>query len=184
MENRIREAKDSQSAEFMRLLTGAQSRLYTYVCSLIGDAAGAHDIVQETNIALWNKSDEYDPARPFLPWAYQVARFQVMAYLKRCRRSRLVFDEYLINEITEEILRNDDDHASQLEALAECVEKLPGSKRELLDRRYLRGEAVEDIARELHKPPNVVSATLYRVRKLLLNCIESRLNLRMDGPDE
>ena len=69
----------------MQLLTGTQSRLYAYICSLIGGAAGARDVLQETNLVLWDKAQEYDPARPFLPWAYRIAYLQVLAYRKQPR---------------------------------------------------------------------------------------------------
>jgi RNA polymerase sigma-70 factor (ECF subfamily) len=131
--------------------------------------------LQETNLVLWDKSHEYDPSRPFLPWAYRIAHFQVLAYRKRCARSRLVFDERLLNEVAQEFLGRDEDHDRRLEALGDCMEKLSERRRELLDRRYQCGESVDQIAAGLHKPPNVVSASLYRIRKALLECIESRL---------
>jgi RNA polymerase sigma-70 factor (ECF subfamily) len=159
----------------MQSLTGAQSRLYAYICSLIGEAAGARDVLQETNLALWDMAHDYDPARPFLPWAYRIAYLQVLAYRKRCARSRLAFDEQLVSELAVESLRLDDDHDLRLEALGHCMDKLPGPRREILDRRYRDGESVDQIAEGLHKPPNVVAATLYRIRKALLECIESRL---------
>ena len=75
---------------FVGHLTGCQSLLYGFICALLGGAEGAGDVLQETNIVLWNKAHEYDPARPFLPWAYTFARFQVMAWRKKQSRSRLV----------------------------------------------------------------------------------------------
>jgi RNA polymerase sigma-70 factor (ECF subfamily) len=159
----------------MQLLTGTQSRLYAYICTLIGGTAGARDVLQETNLVLWDKADAYDPARPFLPWAYRVAYLQVLAYRKRCARSRLVFDERVVSEVAQEFLRRDEDHERQLEALNDCMDRLNAARRELLDRRYLHGESIEQIAARLRKTPNVVSASLYRIRKALLGCIESRL---------
>jgi RNA polymerase sigma-70 factor, ECF subfamily len=159
----------------MQLLTGTQSRLYAYICSLMGAAAGARDVLQETNLVLWDKAQEYDPVRPFLPWAYRIAFLQVRAYRKRCARSRLVFDDRLVSELAEEFVRRDADHDRRLEALEHCIGKLPGPRRQILDRRYRHGEAVDEIARRLRKAPNVVAAALYRIRKTLQECIESRL---------
>lgn len=175
MKNVIRESREGRTNEFMQLLTGVQSRLYAYICTMIGDSAGAQDVLQETNVVLWDKAGEYDPDRPFLPWAYRVAFLQILAYRKRCTRNRLVFDEELLSEMTEEFLGGDEDHATLLEALGACLEKLPEFRRELIDLRYRHGESVEQIARKLRKAPNVVSASLYRVRKALLSCIEGRL---------
>lgn len=169
------DALHGRTGEFMQSLTGCQSRLYAYICTLTGEAAAARDVLQETNLALWDKSREYDPSRPFLPWAYRVAYLQVMAYRKRCVRSRLVFDDELIGELAVEAQGRDEGDDLRLEALGHCMDKLPEGKRELLDMRYLHGEAVERIADRLRKAPNVVAASLYRIRKALLECIESRL---------
>jgi RNA polymerase sigma-70 factor (ECF subfamily) len=174
-ESSPREVARCPTGEFVQLLTGSQSRLYAYICTLIGGTGGARDVLQETNLVLWDKSREYDPARPFLPWAYRIAHFQVLAYRKRCARSRLIFDERLISEVAQEFLRRDTEHDRQLDALGRCLETLTGPRRELVDRRYRRGETVEQIAGRLCKAPNVVSASLYRIRKALLECIEARL---------
>lgn len=170
-----RDLARGRTGEFVQALTGAQSRLYAYVCSLLGESAGARDVLQETNLALWDKADEYDPTRPFLPWAYGVAYFQVLAYRKRCARSRLVFDERLLGELAEQIARRESALDARLEALGDCLAKLPGPRREIVDRRYGQGESVERIADRLGKTPNVVAALLYRIRKALLECIEARI---------
>jgi RNA polymerase sigma-70 factor (ECF subfamily) len=159
----------------VQLLTGTQSRLYSYICSLMGEAAGARDVLQEANLVLWDKAEDYDPSRPFLPWAYRIAYLQVRAYRKKCARSRLVFNDQLVSELAEEFLSRDEDHDRRLEALEDCLGKLAGPRREIIDRRYQHGESVDEIARRMHKAPNVVSASLYRIRNTLHECIESRL---------
>lgn len=164
-----------RTGEFMQLLTGSQSRLYAYICTLTGGGSGARDVLQETNLALWDKAGEYDPSRPFLPWAYRVAYLQVLAYRKRVARSRLIFDDELVGELAVEAQGRDADDDRRLEALGHCMDRLPGPRRELLDCRYLRGETVDRIAGRLRKAPNVVAASLYRIRRALLECIESRL---------
>jgi RNA polymerase sigma-70 factor (ECF subfamily) len=173
------DAAASRTGEFVRLLTAAQSRLYAYICALVGAAAGARDVLQETNLVLWEKVQEYDPGRPFLPWAYRIAYLQVLAYRKRYARSRLVFDEALLNAVAGEFVRRDErDQPAQdrrLEALDECLDRLPGPGRQLIEERYRQGTPVERIARRLGKAPNVVSASLYRLRKALYDCIEARL---------
>ncbi len=162
--------------DFVQSLTGVQSRLYAYICSLLGESAGARDVLQETNLALWDKARDYDPSRPFLPWAYKVAYLQVLAYRKRCARNRLLFDDHLVKELAEQVTSRDDDLDLRLEALGDCMGRLPGPRRELMDLRYLHGETVEQIAKRLRKATNVVAASLYRIRKALLECIESRLS--------
>ena len=55
-----------RTGDYVQLLTGAQSRLYAYICCLVGESAAARDVLQETNLALWDKAGEYDPERPVL----------------------------------------------------------------------------------------------------------------------
>lgn len=169
------DATRARTGDFVQTLTGVQSRLYAYICTLLGEAASARDVLQDTNLALWDKAQDYDPARPFLPWAYRVAYIQVLAYRKRCSRSRLLFDEQLVSELAEQTLQRNDDLDQRLEALGDCINKLTGPRKEIINCRYLRGESVDGIAERLHKAPNVVAASLYRIRKTLLDCIESKI---------
>jgi RNA polymerase sigma-70 factor, ECF subfamily len=168
-------AQRGLEGDLVQSLTHVQSRLYAYICSLLGESAGARDVLQETNLALWDKARDYDPSRPFLPWAYKIAYIQVLAYRKRCSRNRLLFDDQLVSELAEQVMSHDDDLDLRLEALGDCMGRLPGPRRELMDRRYLHGESVERIAQRLRKAPNVVAASLYRIRKTLHECIESKL---------
>ena len=58
-------------ARFVQLLTGLQSRLYAYLCTLLVRSDDARDVLQETNVVLWKKAADYDPTRPFEPWAFR-----------------------------------------------------------------------------------------------------------------
>jgi RNA polymerase sigma-70 factor, ECF subfamily len=86
-----------------------------------------------------------------------------------------VFDDQLISEMAEEVALHGEDHDRRLEILVDCMNRLPHSKRDLLDRRYRYNQSVDQIARSMLKAPNVVSASLYRLRKALLECIESSM---------
>ncbi|MEZ0264438.1 MAG: sigma-70 family RNA polymerase sigma factor [Phycisphaerae bacterium] len=159
----------------VRHIAGSQSALYAYVCSLLGTSRGAADVLQEANVVLWEKAGEYDPARPFLPWAYRVAHFQVLAHRKRQARDRLVFDDELLAAVDAAIRRRDERADRELEALDGCVGKLTAGQRAVLDARYRDGESVEVIAGRSNKAPNALSAELYRLRKALMDCVRRAL---------
>lgn len=160
---------------FVGHLTGCQSALYAFISALLGGAEGAGDILQETNIVLWNKAADYDPARPFLPWAYTFARFQVMAWRKKQSRDRLVLDDDLLDRVADDFMALDVTAEKQLEALEGCLSKLAPPQRELLDSRYTKGEPVNEIAARMGRDENVVSASLYRIRRTLMKCVEITL---------
>ena len=72
---------------FIKALTESQNRLYGYIFSLVGEHHAASDILQECNLVLWRKFGEFRPESDFIPWAFAIARFQVLAHLRDRKRS-------------------------------------------------------------------------------------------------
>ena len=94
--------EEKVSIEFAQLLTQCQRRLFGFIFSLVPDYTQANDILQETNLALCKSADKYDPEKNFTAWAFKVARFQLMAHMKKHNRNRLVFDEELMDLVAED----------------------------------------------------------------------------------
>jgi len=64
---------------------GCHRDLKNYLFSLHPHAEDLDCLIQETSLKLWQAYEEYDPARPFLPWALQIAYFEVLRFRKeRC----------------------------------------------------------------------------------------------------
>jgi len=156
----------------MQRLTAAQSHLYAFIGSLLGSTREAPDVLQETNLVLWQRSAEYDPARPFLPWAYTLARYQVMTHRKKISRDRVVLDDDLMGEVAAAVASRNHNLEDRLRALGECIGKLPGPQRDLIRRRYADGQAVKALAAERGQPPKALAVLLYRIRLALGKCIE------------
>lgn len=162
---------DPISFEFSQLLTKSQRRIYAFILTLIPNRAEAEDILQETNLILCRKAAEYDPDRHFLAWAFKIARFQTMAHMKTRSRSPLVFQEDLMEKLSDDA-ENLDGFGSLQRALAQCMEKLTKRNRELIRIRYEQGMSLEESAKELGKPKGTVSMALYRIRIALWRCVE------------
>jgi len=161
--------------EFLLLLTSHQSTLYAAISALLGGVEGAQDVLQETNVVLLEKAADYDPARSFAPWALAFARFQVMAWRKRQSRDRLVLDDDLIAVLADRMATDGASPGRRLDALEKCLNKLPADSRMMVDARYAHGDPVQEIAGKLGRSVNVVSVTLFRIRKALLDCVRATL---------
>jgi RNA polymerase sigma-70 factor, ECF subfamily len=161
--------------EFVQRLTAAQSALYAFICGLMGGLEQAADVLQETNLVLWNRAGEYDLERPFLPWAYTLARWQVMAWRKKQQRSRLVLDDDLVAKVAAEMEAGAGAAEAELRALERCLAALPGKQRELIAARYERGETVRAMAVRLGQPENALAAAFYRIRRALHHCITTSM---------
>lgn len=165
----------AEPAEFVELLVQHQHQLLRFILPLVGDLNDAQDVLQETAKALWRKFGDYDPAQPFLPWARQFARNEVLMHHRR--RKRITFlSEELLEQLAEREATRDELACRRQAALSGCLEKLPEADRRLVHRRYLDPHAsVDGLAQELGQTANVLYKSLGRIRKALLSCIEHSL---------
>ncbi len=76
--------RSQQMPEFVRHLTQFQQDLYLYVRSLLPDPDAAADVVQEANVVLWEKREQFQIGTNFRAWAFQISRYKVMQHTERC----------------------------------------------------------------------------------------------------
>ena len=130
-------------------MTKCERMVYGYILSLVPNWADADEILQETNIRLWEEFEKFQPGTNFAAWAVRVAHFQVLTWRKRVSRSRLVFDQRVIDTLAEEPIWTDEQFEDRQLALAECVSELPENSRDLLRQCYVKGSKAKDVAAEL-----------------------------------
>jgi len=161
--------------EFIELLTGAQGAVFGYVMSLCHDHARAQDILQETNLTLWRKAEDFEPGTNFTAWACRTAYFHVLNHRRKASREQLVFDEDVLDYLAERQEERTEGARDRLAALHRCLEKLPERQRRLVERRYRPGASVQAIAADDGKSEGAVSQALYRIRAALQQCMEKQL---------
>lgn len=159
---------------FVQMLTKAQLGLMRYITALVGDPHAANNILQETNLLLWRKADEFEKGTNFDAWATKVAYWQVKAYLRDSNRDRHVFSDELIAQLAE-CPESETDFDRTIQTLRSCLEMLRSVDRELVALRYGRGFSVSQLSTELGKTPAAVKGALLRTRRALRTCIERRL---------
>lgn len=76
--------------DFARLFREASRRLWCIAAAILGDAAGADDVVQDAAIIAMGKVEEFDPSTSFAAWVGQIVRFSALNELRRRRRERTV----------------------------------------------------------------------------------------------
>ena len=168
-------AESDKTEQFVQLLAEHQNRLYGYVFSLLSDHTRAADVLQETNMVLWRKIDEFQPDRAFLPWAFGIARFQVLAHIRDQKRDRLLLDTALATAICVEVEKQAGQIDRLQSALRPCMESLTTGNRDLVEKRYLRSMSIADIAAAVNRTVSAVKVALLRSRQHLAQCIQVRL---------
>ena len=135
----------NNSDEFLQMITEFQGRLFGFVLTMLGDVDQANEVLQETNLVLWRKSDEFRSGTDFKAWSFRVAHFQVMAFRQRQIRDRLVFGDDVLEQITRDAAIQDEVYQQRVDRLENCIASL----------RYWRrsnrsSQAIESLCR--HKP--------------------------------
>ena len=164
----------SVSFEFSQNLVGIQRNLYSFILSLLSNRNDAEDVLQETNLILCRKSKEYDPDGNFRSWAFNIARYQVLAHLTKRRRSKVCFS----NELTEVLASEDFDirqHQLTQKALQACYDLLPDHMREIAKLRFKEDASMKEICKTLNRPIGAISGTLFRIRQNLIKCVQLKV---------
>jgi RNA polymerase sigma-70 factor (ECF subfamily) len=157
-------------------LVASQRRLYSYILTLVPSLTDANDVLQNSNVVILAKRQEYQPDTEFGAWACRVAYFEVLAYRRRKARehNRLLFAaDQLLDELAGEAVERygseDDAPVSRLER---CMSKLSDTYRELIRLRYHNSLSSEEIAANTGRSASAVRQLLYRVRTQLLSCMQ------------
>jgi RNA polymerase sigma-70 factor (ECF subfamily) len=166
---------DEARRQFIRLMTKYERMVYGYIFSLVPNWADADEILQETNIRLWEEFEKFQPGTNFAAWAVRVAHFQVLTWRKKVSRSKLVFDQRVVDALAAEPYWTDEIFEARQAALAECVAELSENSRELLKHCYVNGAKAKDVAAELNRKPAAIYKALERIRGALHSCIERRI---------
>jgi RNA polymerase sigma-70 factor (ECF subfamily) len=167
-------AFDESRQQFVRLLTQHERLVYAYILRLVPNWNDADEILQETNVRLWEEFDRFEPGTNFGAWAVRVAHYQVLTWRKKRDRSRLVFDDEAIEHLAVAPTEGSaEDHRRA--ALAACLQLLPEKSRDLLTRCYGTDTTIRDVAAGLRRSTEAVYKSLQRVRLTLHDCIERRL---------
>lgn len=163
--------------ELVAKLTLSQNRLQAYIFTLTGDREAVQDILQATNLVIWRKAKDFVPGSNFIAWAFQIARYQVLAHRQKYARERLVFSDELVNELAAsmDLGASDECFNDRQAALAHCLEKISSDQRSVIWRRYRDGLRMKEIAEEIGKTTSAVEQMIHRLRIVLMRCIAQRL---------
>lgn len=159
----------------VRLLIRHQDELFRYIYALLPHQEDARDALQETCVALYRKHADYDPAKPFLAWAYGFAYLQVLKHRERsCRDGRLLRDD-LFELLARERDREDAELHSRLEALEGCLQSLPAEDRDLIQQRYTANCPIDELVERLGTSRRTLFRNLDRIRRTLFECINHKM---------
>lgn len=149
-----------------RLIEQYQHRLMRYLLSLVGNAATAEDLFQETWVRVLEQGHRYDPGRPFVAWLLTVARNLTIDLMRRKHPDSL--DELLEAHPESPVTAAPESAFAQVaereqrEWIGALLLQLPPERREVLVLRFQEDLSLQEIAAITGVPLSTVKSRLYR----------------------
>ncbi|MDC0050406.1 sigma-70 family RNA polymerase sigma factor [Verrucomicrobia bacterium] len=171
------EARAARDELFADLVREHQVSLRVFVRSLGVELGWVDDLAQDTFVVAYREMNSYDPDRDFGKWLRGIARNLVRNELRKQGRHRRILHESLSQHLLD-LAENEKDRevdVTQLSALRDCVEQLPGRSRELVRSRYYEGWDATILADKFEMKAATVRQTLLRIRRQLYQCVNQRV---------
>jgi RNA polymerase sigma-70 factor, ECF subfamily len=157
---------------FVQLVTQFQQRVHLFILSLVPNPADAEEILQETNLVLWRKFDEFRVGSDFRAWAFQIAYNKVKSFRERQGRERLRFGPSVSDRLAEIASSVPEPTSIAVETLDACKRQLSDQDRDLIERRYQPGATTASVAAEVGRSVAAVYKAVVRIRRALFECIQ------------
>ena len=168
------------SSELARQFVQHRDMLYGYVFALTRDHNAAEDILQDVGVSILTEAKRgTDPDR-FVAWARGLARHRVADHYRRLatrRRHEMPFDRFAdaVDLAFAEYAPTPEENNSQLQLLRECLDRLTGRARTIIDRCYSGRQSIDEIAAALSWTPGSIKVALSRARRTLADCVGRKL---------
>lgn len=168
---------DERDTAFGNLLIEHQRAIRLYIQSLMSACPGADDVLQNTNLVMWRKRENFQTGSNFLAWAFTIARLEVYNQARHFRRNQRLISGLDRNEfVAPEGGGGGQATADALHALKKCLRTLPSRDQELLLMRYSSSRTLADYARNIKRSPGTLKARLFKIREKLRKSIVEQLS--------
>ncbi len=156
--------------QFVAQFVASQGSLRSYIQTLVGYSADADDVMQELSLTLWREYEHYDQRRPFIAWAFGIAKNHIARWRTKSAINRRRFSPEAEAALAVAYEQLEDELRERRTVLADCMERLGQQAHQLLDQRYQQKFDLIKMA-ELHKSTvNAINKKLGRIRQVLIDC--------------
>ncbi|MCL4203855.1 MAG: sigma-70 family RNA polymerase sigma factor [Pirellulaceae bacterium] len=164
---------------FLTLFTASEPAIRAFVRRLVPSRQDAADVMQGVALVLWRKFRELEEPEEFRKWAFGVARYETLAWLRDKARDRLVLADEVVSAVADEASQIENQLSAQREALEGCLDKLPSKQRTLVLAAYAPDVRMQDVARQSGRTVAAFYQWLHRMRVRLWEC--TRRTLQAEG---
>jgi RNA polymerase sigma-70 factor (ECF subfamily) len=179
----MNESFRTHTAEFL----ADQHRLMAFIIGMLRDYSAAEDIFQETWLQLVDAIEKGAEIRDVRKWSRGVARNLILKHWRAARSGKgslVVFNSELLDVVDAAFEEQDDRHVyweMRRRSLLDCMAQLPPQSRKILAWKYEQRLSASLIAQRVNKTVEAVLMMLSRLRKILAQCVEKKMEALQHG---
>jgi len=165
----LKDVGKGDAQAFEQLYETTHKRVFQYLCRFTNDRHLAEDLTMDTYAEVWKSAGRFRGESKVATWMIGIARNMAMNEFRKNSRIKM-------QELDEDIT----DPPEQFHAcagtetahiLAEALNRLPISHREILDLVFLQGMNYEDISKIIDIPLNTVKTRVFYAKEKLRNAL-------------
>lgn len=167
----IAEAGRGSIEAFGQIVRLHQSSIRAHIAVRLTTPGDIDDLAQETFITAWNKISGFDPEQSLIAWLKTIALNLVLNHRRKFRAHAIGGHAELETLIHSHSYAEDAPESEQLANLIECLSRLEGPARKLIEAHYTEGRSLRDIAKSTGRGYSAVTMQVHRLRELLAECV-------------
>ena len=167
-------------AQLVKQFLENRDAILAFTYALTRDYDVAEEIFQNVALVILEEARRTPNVGDFMAWAREVVRRRVAEYYRKNAKQLLkeqpsgsmaevVSQAFQENDITAQASH------TRMKALLECLERLTDRSRQVIEGFYRGRKSIRDIASGLAWTENSVKVALSRARKVLADCVQTKL---------
>ena len=177
----IRRIQGADEAAFNELYQRYFQRVYSYVYLRQRNRADAEEVVQEVFTAVFRSIDAYQGKASLLAWIYGIAKNTVNNHIRRARAHDQRIERAEPDLVRSSYARDTCTPAEHLslrrseEAIRGRLASMAEWHSEVFVLRHVENLSIGEIARRVSRSNDAVRSSLYRMKRMLLDEVESNV---------
>jgi RNA polymerase sigma-70 factor, ECF subfamily len=179
--SQLERARRGEVDAFAELVRAHHPSVRVFLASHLRDADVIDDLVQDVFLRAFDRLSTLRDGTAFRAWLLGIARNRALEHLRERLRSGLSVPDALdalLDRTQLALLEGDDEEARrvlELEALRQCIRRLPPVGARLIREHYFKGRPITVLAAEERKNEGTLRMTLLRLREALRDCVRRRV---------
>lgn len=169
------EEETSKSTRFFKLYNSVHTRIYSFLLIIVHNQDDTEELLQETASLMWEQFDQFQEGTNFGAWAIAIARNKALEFLRKNKKTRMVFDDIFYDQVSKHAEQSSHDVSDRSQALRLCLEKLQDKDKKLLFMRYRKNVSVKRISQVTGRSLNGLYQSFSRIIMSLRLCISRHL---------